>query len=121
MQTEHTNSPEQPRIVPLLSPSEHTDISPTPGQDDFNLRVPLPPLTYQESLQANPTNIQVRLSNVGTNHPVLRRVSNGTLEATEEVKIPEGGLGKVIYRIKHILIGAPISNAMAGSGAIDQV
>ncbi len=115
MQTEPTNSSEsKPRVVPLLGPSEHTDISQTAGQDDFNLRVPLPALTYHESLQANPTNIQVRLSNGSSSHPILRRVGNGTLEATEEVNIPEGGLSKAMYHIKHVLIGAPISNAMAG-------
>ncbi len=114
MKTESTNSPEQqPRVVPLLGPSAHTDISQTPGQDDLNLRVPLPALTYHESLQANPTNIQVRLSNRSSSHPILRRVGNGTLEATEEVNVPESGIGKAIYHIKHVLIGAPISNAMA--------
>lgn len=85
MQTEPTHSTEQqPGVVPLLSPSEHTDISTTPGQDNFDLRVPLPPLTYQQSLQPNPRNIQVRLINGNSNHPVLRRVGNGTLEATFE-------------------------------------
>ena len=114
MQTEPTHSTDQqPRVVPLLGPSDHTDISPTPGQDDFNLRVPLPPLTYQQSLQPSPGNIQVRLLNGSSSHPVLRRVGNGTLEATEEVNVPEGGISKALYRIKHILIGAPISNAMA--------
>ena len=115
MKTESTNSPEQqPRVVPLLGPSDHTDISQTPGQDDFNLQVPLPALTYQQSLQANPGTIQVRISNGTSSHPILRRVGNGTLEATEEVNIPDDGIGKAIYRIKHILIGAPISNTMAG-------
>ncbi len=115
MKTESTNSPEQqPRVVPLLGPSDHTDISQTPGQDDFNLQVPLPALTYQQSLQASPGNIQVRISNGSSSHPILRRVGNGTLEATEEVNVPEGGISKAIYHIKHVLIGAPISNAMAG-------
>jgi len=114
MQTEHTNSPEQqPRVVPLLSPSEHTDISHTPGQDNLDLSVPLPAMTYQQSLQANPDNIQVRISNAGTNHAVLKRVGNGVLEATEEINVPEGGLNKALYHIKHVLIGAPISNALA--------
>ncbi len=114
MPTEHTNLPEQqPRVVPLLSPSEHTDISRTPGQDNFDLSVPLPAMTYQESLQTNPDNIQVRISNAGTNHAVLKRVGNGVLEATEEINVPEGGVSKAIYHIKHVLIGAPISNAMA--------
>ncbi len=114
MQTEPTNSPEkQPRVVPLLGPSDHTDISQTAGQESFDVRVPLPPLTYQESLHANSPNIQVRLLNGSSSHPVLRRVGNGTLEATEEVTIPEGGISKALYRIKHVLIGAPISNAMA--------
>ncbi len=114
MQTEHPNSPEQqPRVVPLLSPSEHTDISRSPGQDNFDLTVPLPAMTYQESLQANPDNIQVRISNAGTNHAVLKRVGNGVLEATEEINVPERGVSKAMYHIKHVLIGAPISNAMA--------
>ena len=114
MQTEPTNSPEpKPRVVPLLGPDDHSDISPTPGQDNFNLRLPLPPLTYRQSLQANPVNIQVRFLNGASSHPVLQRVSNGILEANEEVNVPEGGISKAIYRIKHILIGAPISNAMA--------
>jgi len=114
MQTESTNSPEkQPRVVPLLGPNEHTDISPTPGQDTFNVNLPVPAETYQQSLQTQPTNIQLRLSEANTSHPVLRRVSNGTLEATEALEIPEGSIGKAIYHIKRILIGVPISNAMA--------
>ncbi len=115
MQTESTNPPEkQPRVVPLLGPSDHADISPTPGQDNFDVNLPLPAETYQQSLQKQSANIQLRISEVRTSHPVLRRVSNGTLEATEEVNVPEGGISKAIYRIKHVLIGAPISNMMAG-------
>ncbi len=45
---------------------------------------------------------------------MLQRVGNGILEATEEVNVPEGGISKALYHIKHVLIGAPISNAMAG-------
>ncbi len=115
MPTESTNLPEkQPRVVPLLGPSDHTDISPTPGQDTFEVNLPLPAETYQQSLQGQHANIQLRISEVRSGHPVLRRISNGTLEATEEVNIPEGRLRKAIYHMKHILIGAPISNAMAG-------
>ncbi len=52
MQTEPTNAPEpKPRVVPLLGPSDHTDISPTAGHDTLDLRIPLPPLTYQQSLR----------------------------------------------------------------------
>jgi len=112
METEH--SPEQkPRVVPLLGPSDHTDISQTPEQGNFNLRLPLPALTYQESLQAKPASIQIRLLESAASHPVLRRVSNGTLEATEEVNVPKNAVSKALYRVKHVLIGAPISNAMA--------
>ncbi len=114
MPTESTDSPDrQLRTVPLLGPRDHKDISPTPTKGSFDVRLPLPPLTYQESLRANPQNIQVHISDAHTSHPVLRRVSNGVLEATEEVNIPEGRVGKALYAFKHILIGAPISNAMA--------
>jgi amino acid transporter len=113
MHTESPDSPEkQPRVVPLVGPSDHSDISQTPERHNLDVNIPLPPLTYQESLQANPATIQVRLRTDGS-HPVLRRVSNGVLEATEEVNVPEGRLGKLAYAVKHLLIGAPISNAMA--------
>lgn len=70
MQTESTNSPEkQPRVVPLLGPSNHTDISLTPGQDTFEVNLPLPVETYQQSLQAQPATIQVRLSEVRPSCP----------------------------------------------------
>jgi amino acid transporter len=114
MESEPTNASEQhQQMVPLVGPSDHADISQNPGQDTFNVSLPLPPLTYQESLQMPSSQIHVQLSNVGTSHPVLRRVSNGTLEATEEINVPDGRLGKVFYRLKHLLIGAPLSNAMA--------
>jgi hypothetical protein len=71
-------------------------------------------LTYQESRRSKPTTIQVHISNTDRSHPVLRRVSNGVLEATEQVNVPEGRVGKALYALKHLLIGAPISNAMAG-------
>ncbi len=115
MSIEPTNpsSEKQTRAVPLVGPSDHSDISQTPVQGSFDVRLPLPPLTYQESRQANPTNIQVRITDANTSHPVLRRVSNGVLEATEEVIVPQRRVGKAIHSIKHVLIGAPLSNAMA--------
>ena len=114
MPTEPSNVPDQnPRINPILGPSDHTDILQTPSSDHFDVRLPLPALTYQESLQAHSPTIQVQISKSATSRPILRRISNGTLEATEEIKVPRTGMGKVVYRLKHVLIGAPLSNAMA--------
>ncbi len=115
METESPDSPkESQKDRSLLSPSNHTDISQTPGRDTFDLSLPLPPETYQQSLQTNPVNVQLRLSNAHTDHPVLRRVSNGILEATEEVNIPQNRFQRALYFVKHVLIGAPISNELAG-------
>lgn len=122
MESEPTNSPEQNQhMVPLVGPSDHVDISQNPGQDTFDVSLPLPPLTYQESLQMPSSQIHVHLSNASTSHPVLRRVSNGTLEATEEINVPDGTLGKVLYRLKHLLIGAPLSNAMAEQERLSKI
>ncbi len=41
----------------------------------------------------------------------LRRVDDGTLEATPETEIPRGRLGRFNYNVKRFLIGAPIATA----------
>ncbi len=43
----------------------------------------------------------------------FRRVSTGLLEATERTQAPRGGMARVIYTIKRVLIGAPLASAQA--------
>jgi len=43
----------------------------------------------------------------------FRRVSTGLLEATERSQAPRGGMARVIYNVKRLLIGAPLASAQA--------
>src|SRR5258708_20702245 len=43
----------------------------------------------------------------------FKRVSTGLLEATELTQAPRGGIARVIYTIKRLLIGAPLASAQA--------
>src|SRR5579859_2663236 len=43
----------------------------------------------------------------------FRRIGTGMLEATELTQVPRGGLSRVVYNIKHVLIGAPLTSAQA--------
>ncbi len=43
----------------------------------------------------------------------FKRVSPGMLEATDDVAGPPRGTGRVLYRLKRTLIGAPIANSQA--------
>ena len=43
----------------------------------------------------------------------FRRVSTGLLEATELTQAPRGGVARVIYTIKRVLIGVPLATARA--------
>lgn len=58
-----------------------------------------------------PGNERVRV--VLTNQRAFRRISTGLLEATELSQAPQGGLARVLYNIKRVLIGAPIATAQA--------
>ncbi|MGH2510578.1 MAG: APC family permease, partial [Ktedonobacteraceae bacterium] len=56
---------------------------------------------------------QERIRIVRPNRTSLERVNTGLLKATEASMAPDGGFGKVMYRIKRFLIGNPLSNAQA--------
>src|SRR6266436_10239825 len=43
----------------------------------------------------------------------FKRVSTGLLEATELTQAPRGGMARVIYNVKRLLIGAPLASAQA--------
>ena len=43
----------------------------------------------------------------------FKRVSTGLLEATERSQAPRGGMARVIYNVKRLLIGAPLASAQA--------
>ncbi len=58
-----------------------------------------------------PGNERVRV--VLTNQRAFRRIKTGLLEATELSQAPPGGVSRVIYNIKRVLIGAPIATALA--------
>src|SRR5215469_16659504 len=58
-----------------------------------------------------PGNERVRV--VRPSQRAFRRVSAGLLEATELTQAPRGGMARVIYAIKRLLIGAPIASAQA--------
>lgn len=42
---------------------------------------------------------------------VFRRISTGILEATELTQAPQGGPARLLYRVKRLLIGAPLASA----------
>ncbi|HVB73215.1 MAG TPA: APC family permease [Ktedonobacteraceae bacterium] len=52
-----------------------------------------------------------RVRVVYTNQRAFKRISTGLLEATELSQAPQGGISKVLYTIKRVLIGAPIATA----------
>src|SRR5437588_9075095 len=54
--------------------------------------------------------VRVVLSN---QRRAFRRISTGLLEATELSQAPQGGLARVLYNVKRVLIGAPIATAQA--------
>ncbi len=56
----------------------------------------------------------VRIRIVRPSHPGFRRVKSGVVEATEAAYAPQDRLGKMVSRIKRLLIGIPISTAQAG-------
>ncbi len=58
-----------------------------------------------------PGNERVRI--VLPSHRAFRRLGTGVLEATELTQAPQGGLPRGIYRVKRLLIGAPLANAQA--------
>src|SRR5258706_11094132 len=69
-------------------------------------------LSHKEVLQGTlPGNTRVRI--VRPSHQSFRRLSTGLLEATELTQAPRGGLSRVVYNIKHVLIGAPLTTAQA--------
>src|SRR6266481_2993118 len=43
----------------------------------------------------------------------FKRVSTGLLEATELTQAPRGGMARVIYTVKRLLIGTPLASAQA--------
>src|SRR5260370_12441787 len=43
----------------------------------------------------------------------FKRVSTGLLEATQRSQAPRGGMARVIYNVKRLLIGAPLASAQA--------
>jgi len=43
----------------------------------------------------------------------FKRVSTGLLEATERSQAPRGGMARVIYNVKRLLIGTPLASAQA--------
>jgi amino acid transporter len=87
----------------------------TTGNDDFDLSMPV-----MEELQGSkPGDVRVRM--VRQAHPVLRRVKQGMLEATEATYMPEGGLARAWLAIKRALIGAPIPSGMAGHERLTKV
>src|SRR5215472_17585109 len=58
-----------------------------------------------------PGNERVRV--VLPSQRAFRRVSTGLLEATERTQAPRGGIARVIYVVKRLLIGAPLASAQA--------
>src|SRR2546421_77382 len=69
-------------------------------------------LSRKEVLQGSlPGNTRVRI--VRPSQQSFRRLSTGLLEATELTQAPRGGLSRVVYNIKRVLIGAPLTTAQA--------
>src|SRR5215469_4509905 len=69
-------------------------------------------LTRREVRQGSlPGDTRVRI--VLPSHRSFRRLSTGLLEATELTQAPHGGLSRVVYNIKRVLIGAPLTTAQA--------
>jgi amino acid transporter len=58
-----------------------------------------------------PGNERVRV--VLPSQRAFKRVSTGLLEATELTQAPRGGMARVIYNVKRLLIGAPLASAQA--------
>src|SRR6266704_5130171 len=56
-----------------------------------------------------PGNERVRV--VLPSQRAFRRIGTGMLEATEVTQAPHSGTGRVIFNIKHFLIGAPLTTA----------
>ncbi len=75
--------------------------------DDFDLSQPM----MEELTGALPGNKRVRI--IRPDHSVFRRISEGTLQATDLSYVPQSGVDKLLYRIKRILIGSPIPTGKA--------
>jgi len=86
--------------------------APKMAVNDFALR--LPPPTQREA-------DQTRSRIVVEQQKVLRRVSNGVLEATEQVTVPHSRLGLLWYYTKRILIGPPIATESAARERLTKV
>ena len=68
-------------------------------------------IRIEERQGSLPGDVRVRLIRPG--HSSFRRIASGVLEATRQVDIPEGRLPRLLYNVKHLLIGAPIANIQA--------
>lgn len=79
---------------------------PLAADDDPSL--PVRTGIHQGSL---PGHERVRILRPG--HPAFRRISTGLLEATEETEAPRNTLQRIVYRLKRVLIGAPLATAQA--------
>ncbi len=102
---------DQPEHKPGKDTSKQETYNATPAvsdTDDFDLSQPV----MEELTGALPGNNRVRV--IRPEHSVFRRISEGTLQATDLSYIPQSGVDKLIYRIKRILIGSPIPTIQAG-------
>src|SRR5215210_8099461 len=68
-------------------------------------------LEWKETLHgAKPGDVRVRLAR----HRGFRRLSPGRYEVRSDATTPKGGLPRLWFRLKRLLIGEPIATAAAG-------
>ena len=101
------DQPEQKPGSDTAKPDVYNATPAPKGTDDFDLSQPV----MEELTGALPGNKRVRV--IRPDHSVFRRISEGTLEATDLSYVPKSNLDKLIYQVKRVLIGSPIPTGKA--------
>ncbi len=78
------------------------------NSDDYDLHLPPP---GEERKGSHPGDLRYVI--VRSNHPTLKHLDSGVLEATEEAEVPKEGAARAIYWLKRLLIGVPLTTASA--------